>query len=288
MQLSLCHQDLLLVTLRVLGTSSVVGQLILEVSDLLCRLLLHELHQSTSENLASHTQVTMNSGTRGLEDRSTSGGISSTNHLSPLLRTSGSEGLFGTLWRSLTSSTSASCNRTRISANSKLLRRVLNHSVDPVHVKISCDQVHPRRIVGSQRSHSPNTVHAPSYCHHTDDEQQTGRTFNQAVRQPLLRYHVRVRNGFLVTCGGIGPQTAFLANQTPVCCGCPARTRGCDLVSTVRLDQSANPVAGVVGSRVACCEVLVESWSFRTLVFALPHSSTARSWSRAGRLWDQH
>ena len=126
----------------------------------------------------------MTSGTRGLEDRSTSGSISSTNHLSPLLRTRGSEGLFGTLWRSLTSSTSASCNRTRISANSKLLRRVPNHSVDP-HVKISCHQVHPRRLVWS--------------------------------------------------------------NQAPVYCGCPAGTHGCDLVSSVRPDQSANPVVVWLG-----------------------------------------
>ena len=47
--LALIHaQDLLLVSLRVLGTSS-VGQLILVVSDLLSRFRLHELRQSTSE-----------------------------------------------------------------------------------------------------------------------------------------------------------------------------------------------------------------------------------------------
>ena len=36
----------------------------------------------------------------------------------------------------------------------------LDHVVDPVHVKISCHQVHTRRLVWSQRSHSPSTVHA--------------------------------------------------------------------------------------------------------------------------------
>ena len=72
-------------------------------------------------------------------------------------------------------------------------------------------------------------------------------TVNQAVRQHLLRYHVRVRSAFLVRCGGIGPSTAFLANQAPVYCGCPARTDGCDLVSRVRLDQSANPVVVWLG-----------------------------------------
>ena len=180
----------------------------------------------------------MNSGTRGLKDRSTSGSISSTNHLSPLLRTRGCEGLFGTLWRSLTSFTSASCNRTRISANSKLLRHLnefevlpqaLNHSVDPVHVKISC---HPANAatVQAQSTRRPAAI-TLTFTNH-----------NQAVRQHLLRYHVRVRSAFLVRCGGIGPSTAFLANQAPVYCGCPAGTHGCDLVSRVRLDQSANPV----------------------------------------------
>ena len=133
----------------------------------------------------------MNSGTRGLEDRSTSSGISSTNHLTPLLRSRGSG---GALWRSLTSSNSASCNRLRISANSKLLPRVLNHRVN-AHVKISCHQVHPRRFVPSQRSHSPSTGWR---CHHNDGHER----FNQAVRSHLLRHHVRVRSCFLASCGG--------------------------------------------------------------------------------------
>ena len=128
----------------------------------------------------------MNSGTRGLKDRSTSGSISSTNHLFPLLRTRVSEGLSGTLWRSLTSFTSASCNRTRISANSKLLWQVLNHSAHFVHVKISCHQVHTRRFVWSQRNHSPSTVHAPSCCHHTDSSRTTTRPYVQPGRTPTL------------------------------------------------------------------------------------------------------
>ena len=35
-------------------------------------------------------------------------------------------------------------------------------------------------------------------------------------------------------------------------------------------------------------EVIADSWTFRTLVLVSPHLSSARSWSRAGRLWDQH
>ena len=45
----------------------------------------------------------------------------------------------------------------------------------------------------------------------------------------------------------IGPSTAFLANQAPVYCGCPAGTHVCDLVSRVRLDQSANSVVVWLG-----------------------------------------
>ena len=49
---------------------------------------------------------------------------------------------------------------------------------------------------------------------------------------------------------GCGPSTAFLANQAPVCCGCPARTHGCDLVTRMRRDQSANPVGVWLGRSV--------------------------------------
>ena len=55
----------------------------------------------------------------------------------------------------------------------------------------------------------------------------------------------RVRSGF-----GCGPSTAFLANQAPVYCGCPAGTHGCDLVSRMRRDQSANPVGVWLGRGV--------------------------------------
>ena len=208
----------------------------------------------------------MSSGTRGLEDRSTSGSTSSTNHLSPLLRMRGFGGLFVTLRRSLTSSTSASCNRLRISANSKLLRTSTSSK--------SCDETYTSRslVTRSTRDDSsgPNaaTVQAPSRCHHTDGHER----FNQAIRSHLLRYHVRVRSGFLIGCGGFGPSAASLANQAPVHCGCAAGTHGCDPVSTLRLDQpERQPCCCVVGSHVACCEVFVESWSFRTSVLVSPH-----------------
>ena len=64
--------------------------------------------------------------------------------------------------------------------------------------------------------------------------------------------------GFLSGCGGFGPSTASLANQAPVYCGCPARTHGCDLVSRVRLDQSANPVVLWLG---LVSRVVRSSWS---------------------------
>ena len=55
----------------------------------------------------------------------------------------------------------------------------------------------------------------------------------------------------LVVCGEVGPSTASLANQTPVYCGCPAGTHGCDPASRVRLDQSANPaIVWLVSCRV--------------------------------------
>ena len=59
--------------------------------------------------------------------------------------------------------------------------------------------------------------------------------------------NVRESSGFVSRCGGIGPSTAFRANQAPVHCGCPAGTHTCDLVSRVRQDQSANPVVVWLG-----------------------------------------
>ena len=52
--------------------------------------------------------------------------------------------------------------------------------------------------------------------------------------------------------------TAFLANQAPVHCGCPAGTHGCDPVSRVKLDQSANPVVVWLG---LVSRVVRSSWS---------------------------
>ena len=69
---------------------------------------------------------------------------------------------------------------------------------------------------------------------------------------------VSVRSGFLVSCGSFGPSTASLANQAPVYCGCPSGTHGCDLVSRVRLDQSANPVVVWLG---LMSRVVRSSWS---------------------------
>ena len=57
-----------------------------------------------------------------------------------------------------------------------------------------------------------------------------------------------------------GPSTASLANQAPVYCGCPAGTHGCDLVSRMRLDQSANPVVVWLGLVSHVRELIVETW----------------------------
>ena len=63
----------------------------------------------------------------------------------------------------------------------------------------------------------------------------------------------------LVVCGEVGPSTASLANQAPVYCGCSAGTFGCDLVSRVRLDQSANPVVVWLGLVSRVREVIMEA-----------------------------
>ena len=59
----------------------------------------------------------------------------------------------------------------------------------------------------------------------------------------------------------VGPSTASLANQAPVYCGCPAGTHGCDLVSRVRLDQSANPVVVWLGLVSRVREIIMETWN---------------------------
>ena len=55
---------------------------------------------------------------------------------------------------------------------------------------------------------------------------------------------------------GCGSSTVFLTNQTPVYCGCPIGTHGCDLVSRMRRDQSDNPVD-------VWLEPSVRRWSWR-------------------------
>ena len=100
----------------------------------------------------------------------------------------------------------------------------------------------------------------------------------------MLEFVLSLRRGFvlsLVVCGGVGPSTASLANQAPVYCGC---LHGCDPVSRVGLDQSANPVVVWLGLVSRVREVIVETWNVRES----QHPSSTRSWSRAGRLWDHH
>ena len=82
---------------------------------------------------------------------------------------------------------------------------------------------------------------------------------------------VRVRSGFVCRCGGFGPSTAFPSNQAPVYCGCPAGTHGCDPVSKVRLDQSANPVVVWLG---LVSRVVRSSWSHGAFIHQCLHSHT--------------
>ena len=192
---------MLLVSIRVLGTSSVVGQLTLVVRDLLSRPLLHKLHQTASE-----TRCLSHSSLHGLQHsnpalhRSTSSGISSTNHLTPPLRT---RMFWKTLWHTLTkldelhlSILQPSTDLCKLQALAHL-NEFSTTAFDPVHVKISCRQVHPLRP-------SAATVQAQS-TRHPSVITVTFVTVNQSVRstksyvQPLLRYHVRVRSGFLVS-----------------------------------------------------------------------------------------
>ena len=81
-----------------------------------------------------------------------------------------------------------------------------------------------------------------------------------------VRVVMSLRSGLvlsLVVCGEVGPSTASLANPAPVYCGCPAGTHGCDLVSRVRLDQSANPVVVWLGLVSRVREVIMETWNMR-------------------------
>ena len=61
--------------------------------------------------------------------------------------------------------------------------------------------------------------------------------------------NVRMRSGILSGCGCFG---------APVHCGCSAGSHGCDPVSRVRLDQSANPVVVWLG---LVSRVVRSSWS---------------------------
>ena len=121
-------------------------------------------------------------------------------------------------------------------------------------------------------SSSPNeaTDQAHSMRHSTD-----ARPYIISVSATMLEFvtpdsRVRVvlslRSGLvlsLVVCGEVEPSTASLANQAPVYCGCPAGTHGCDLVSRVSLDQSANPVVLWLGLVSRVREVIMDTWNMR-------------------------
>ena len=97
-----------------------------------------------------------------------------------------------------------------------------------LHIKNSCHQYHPSRLVRSRRNHRPSTLHASFHR-------------RQAVHHLRFRYHVKVQLSWL-PCQSplefvlslrsvsscrlssvveVGPSTASLANQAPVYCGCP-------------------------------------------------------------------
>ena len=98
---------------------------------------------------------------------------------------------------------------------------------------------------------------------------------SQAVSIPCpLLPLVRVRSGFLCRCGGLGPSTAFPSWWAPVYCGCPAGTHGCDPVSRVRLDQSANPVVVWLGLVLRDVKSL---WSHGAFVHLCLHLHTFAS-----------
>ena len=135
----------------------------------------------------------MNSDNRGLEDRSTSGGISSTNQLSPLLRTRGSGGI---LWRTLAKLDElhpqhpAIVNGSLQTPSSCAPRRIPSSATRRTHQDLlSPGPPATIRPVPTQ----PQSKHQDVCCHHTDGHER----FNQAVRSHLLRYQVRVRSGFL-------------------------------------------------------------------------------------------
>ena len=68
---------------------------------------------------------------------------------------------------------------------------------------------------------------------------------------------------------GCGPSTASPANQAPVYCGCPAGTHGCDPVSRVRLDQSANRFHTLVVCSPTTIDRFVCARVARTLVYPM-------------------
>ena len=151
-------------------------------------------------HLASHAQVSMNSSTPSLEDRSTSGSTSSTNHLSPLLRARGP----GRLWHTLA-------------------------KLDELHLSIVCGSLQtpsscaPQRVPSSatRRTHqdllSPGP---PATIRPVPTKPQSKRhpaVITLTVTNVSTRPYVHTCSPtmlecavvFLVSCGGFGPSTAF-------------------------------------------------------------------------------
>ena len=94
----------------------------------------------------------------------------------------------------------------------------LDHVVDPVHVKISCHQNHPSRLIQSDEV----TDQAHSVRHSTDARPYI--IFGSATMLEFVSPNspvgvvLSLRSGLvlsLVVCGEVGPSTASLANRHP-------------------------------------------------------------------------
>ena len=101
---------------------------------------------------------------------------------------------------------------------------------------------------------------------------------------PTLRSaHPSRRSSFWAPLSLPHPPTQFGQNAVksgwpwwaPVHCGCPAR-KHCEP------RPQRQPCCCVVGSRVACCEVIVETWNSRTLVIVFAHPFSARELANSG------
>ena len=185
------------------------------------------------------TQVSMNSGTWGLEERSSSAGISSTNHLSPLLRTR-----WETLWHTL-----AKLDEFHLG--------ILPSSTDLCKLQALAT----RRTRQDLLSPGPPATIRPVPTQPQSKHILLSSHWRSSLDQPVRRFTLAP----LPCCGA-----QWFSGQLwslPIVMGTrvlwmPCRAHGC---SRVRLDQSVNLV--VVGSRVALCEVFVESCNLGAFVF---------------------